>query len=80
MIRTFPNTNLFVNLAMVPTLKKSLAAGKHTIISMFVAGGTEVDMEAIKERPEVEVSERTFIIKYRDQRVSISRSSHCDSN
>ncbi|MDF2907817.1 MAG: hypothetical protein K0R34_3138 [Herbinix sp.] len=73
MVRTFPNTNLFVNLAMVPTLKMRLTTGKHSIVSMFVAGGIELDREAIKERPVVEVLEKTITICYRDQRINIER-------
>ncbi|MDF2485068.1 MAG: hypothetical protein K0R46_1236 [Herbinix sp.] len=73
MIRTFPNTNLFVNLAMVPTLKKRLEAGNHTLISMFVAGGHEVDDKVVKERPVVELSEETVTIRYREMMISIDR-------
>ena len=71
MIRTFPNTNLFTNLTMVPTLKKRLEVGKHTIISMFVAGGTEIDTEFLKVRPVVEHLEKTINIYFKDQKISI---------
>ncbi len=53
MVRTFPNTNLYTNLAMVPTLKKRLNPGKHTIVTMFIAGGTEIDAGFLKEKPAV---------------------------
>ncbi len=71
MVRTFPNTNLFTNLAMVPTLRKRLTPGKHTIITMFIAGGTEVSAEFLIEKPAVTIDNNRFIITYLNQEVII---------
>lgn len=71
MVQTFPNTNLFTNTAILPTVQRRLEAGKHIMIT-GVLGEMGSNMERyLEEKPLVMKTEESIQITYNGKVVKI---------
>lgn len=58
----FSNTNLFHNLTVIPTVKASLASGKHVIVTSVAADFHKKEEELLAEKPAVEITEQEVTV------------------
>lgn len=63
LVITEPNTSLFFSKSTFPKLGVKLAPGRHRLISLV--GG--IPQQGVSEKPQVEVVERTIIVRQNDQ-------------
>lgn len=73
LINVFPNTNLFYNLTVLPTIKQRLEPGEHLVITCVYGDQSCTVWEKEKEIPKVAVEESEILISYRDRKIVVAR-------
>jgi len=66
LVDTFPNTNLFVNLSVIPYAIGQLEVGESVIINAFCGNLDEKTEDDFTEIPEINLIEGAVRIKYKD--------------
>lgn len=55
LVRSFPNTNLFVNLGLIPTVKQRLKPGKHIMVSLVYGEPAADSQKELYQKPKLEI-------------------------
>lgn len=72
LVRTYPNTNLFSNVAAIPTFKKRLKAGKHLIVTSVLGDKSPNSQSFTEYRPHITINEDIVRIKYEESSIDIN--------
>lgn len=71
LVQTFPNTNLFTNTAILPTVKRKLKSGTHVMITGFLGEKGDNMASYLEEKPFVRKKEGNIEITYKGKVVKI---------
>lgn len=73
LISVFPNTNMFTNLTVLPTIKQRLEPGEHLVITCVYGDPSNTVWEKVKEIPKVVVENAEILISYGDKQLKVAR-------
>ena len=71
LVTPFPNTNLFYNLTVIPTVTAELEPGSHLLITSVFADRSASAGEMAGQKPFVSVEEGSVTIAYRGRTVTV---------
>lgn len=62
LVRSFPNTNLLVNLGIIPTVRQRLEPGEHVMVTLVCGEPAAKSREELCQKPEVEIREDGMVV------------------
>lgn len=72
LVTAFPNTNLFYNLTVIPSITAEFEPGEHLLVTSVFADRSENADERSKEKPQVRTAEGQVIVTYKGKTVTVS--------
>lgn len=72
LVTAFPNTNLFYNLTVIPSITAELEPGKHLLVTSVFADRSENAVRLSEEKPQVGIDDRQVIVTYKGKTVTVS--------
>ena len=74
MIFTEPNTNIYFDRAVIPTLKSTVSTGEHLFASAVLGAVGEGAKIFWEDAPSLEIKKEAYVIRYKDRVIIIDKS------
>ncbi len=72
LVTAFPNTNLFYNLTVIPTITGTLEPGSHLMVTSVFADMSETAAKLAAEKPEVKTEDGKVSVTYKGRTVTVT--------